>query len=240
MGLFFTDNFVVCLPMKDILILEDDLQLQSILTTMLSQQHHCYGARTLADAYQQLEKHAFDLVLVDRKLPDGDGLEILGYIHDMLPQTKLLALTSQAKVEDRVVGLEQGADDYLAKPFSMAELKLRIQKLLQMERKLLDTVLRAGDLTFSPKTGVVTMPQKSVQLRRREAQILECLLRYKNQVVPRSTLIKNIWSTADLYPTETTLDVYIRRIRVQLEIYSNYIVTVRGFGYRFSAAAEGR
>ncbi len=234
MRLFFNNSFVLFWLMKHILIIEDDLQLQSILAATFNKPHTCLTASSLSQAYRHLDAHSFDLIIVDRKLPDGDGIEILEYVRDTNYQTKLLALTSQSELQQRLEGLERGADEYLAKPFSMAELKLRVYKLLQMERRMEDVVVSAGPLQFSADTGVIQIGTRKIQLRKREAQIFDCLLRYKNQVVTREMLITDVWAGQDFYPSSTTLDVYIRRIRVQLREYKEFITTIRGFGYSFT------
>lgn len=221
------------LGMKKILIIEDDLQLQSLLQNAFQNYYHCSVASSLAGAYALLDYTKFDLLIVDRKLPDGDGLEIIEYLHDTVYQTKLLALTSQAELPDRLEGLEHGADDYLAKPFALAELKIKVSKLLKLEKRIEQFALQAGPFEFVPGTGMITLGEREIHLRKREAEIFHCLLRYKNQVVTRDMLINDVWEGKAMYPSATTLDVYIRRIRVLLQEYSNLITTVRGFGYKF-------
>jgi two-component system response regulator TctD len=224
--------------MKKILLVEDDLQLQQLLKSSFEKLYITSQARSLEMAYAELEKSKYDLVLVDRGLPDGDGLELIEYLHDTHYQTKVLALTTKAQLQDRVEGLEQGADEYLSKPFGLAEVKLRIDKLLRIDKKINTTVLTLGTYEFIPTMGVLKINEREVTFRKREAQIFECLLRYKNQVVGRETIIADVWAGEDLYPTETTLDVYIRRIRVLLGSQSSLIKTIRGFGYKLMEPVE--
>lgn len=223
--------------MKQILIVEDDLQLRGLLSNAFKSRCGCTAVSTLAAAYTALKNKKFDLVLVDRGLPDGDGVELIEYVHDSLYQTKLLALTSRAELADRLEGLERGADEYLAKPFALAELKLRVEKLLKIDKRQEKSTIKAGVLEFIPETGVIKVGKREANLRRREAEILHCLLRYKNQVVTREMIIDDVWAGKDVYPSATTLDVYIRRIRVMLQEQSKLITTIRGFGYKFTDTA---
>lgn len=223
--------------MKNILLLEDDLRLSKTLQEALQDLAQCWSVGSLAAAYMKLESREFDLVIVDRNLPDGDGLEIIEYLCESTYQTKILALTAKNKIHDKIEGLEKGADEYLPKPFSLAELKLRVKKLLYIDKLTSDERLAIGTLEFFPAKGVVMLGSRAVQLRKKEAEILHCLLRYRNQVVTRKMIIDAVWGQSDLIPTETTLDVYIRRIRILLDDYSRAITTIRGFGYRFNDSA---
>ncbi len=226
--------------MKKILILEDDQQLQKLLQNAFKYLYDCTLAGTLSAAYAALDTTAFDLVVIDRRLPDGDGLEVIEYLHDTAYQTKIVALSSRGELQDRLAGLEGGADEYLAKPFSLAELKIKIEKLLKVDKKIEQSIIKSGNITFCSETGVVTFGNKEINLRRREAEILHCLLRYKNQVVTREMIMDDVWASEDSYPSATTLDVYIRRLRVLLEDYSKLITTIRGFGYKFTDSAVAR
>lgn len=217
--------------MKKILIIEDDPTLQKSLQSLLSQHYSCETASSLQESFSLIDAKKYELVIVDRMLPDGDGLEVIEYLHDSFYQTKVLALTHQSAVDDRIHGLEQGADEYLAKPFSFTELKLKVKKLLWMEKLKIASLLKAGSLEFNPETGIIFIENTQVRLRKKEAEIFRCLLRYKNQVVSRDMIIDDVWAGSELIPSETTLDVYIRRIRVLLKEYHRIITTVRGFGY---------
>lgn len=221
--------------MKKLLVVEDNQQLQVLLKQSLAGQYSVTQAYSLAAAYQNLETTKFELVMIDRVLPDGDGIELIEYLADYSYPTKVLALTTKADVQDRVQGLESGADDYLAKPFNLGELKLRIQKLFNMEKQVVTEKLTLGKLEFDPTTGSIRISDsKLVQLRKRESQILYCLIRYKNQVVTRQMLVDTVWAGEVEYPAISTLDVYVRRLRVILKEYSRHIKTIRGFGYMAS------
>lgn len=222
--------------MKKLLIIDDDFDLVTVLASSLSQLYQVTTAGSLEAAYTYLETQHFDLAIVDRILPDGDGQEIISYLESVSYQTKVLAVSQLSQVQDKISTLEQGADDYLVKPFSLAELKIKVDKSFHYDKRKDSTLLSLCELQFNPETGEVKIPGAEIQLRRKEALILSCLLRYKNRVVSRETIIDEVWAASDVIPTQTTLDVYIRRIRILLKTYGSRIQTRRGFGYIFSDA----
>ncbi len=218
--------------MKRLLLLENDHPLAANLTSLLQQ--HGYEVDVtgrLSEGYAHLDKHHYDGVVVDRLLDDGDGRELVDYLKGTCSFLPILCLSQLNQTEDRILLLKDGADDYLGKPFSATELLLRLEKLLHKQKLMNDQVLELGPLQFHPQTGQLISPQYTKHMRKREAEILTCLFRYQNQVVSRETLIEYIWQGMDAVPTYTTLDVYIRRLRVILGEYHTLIRTVRGFGY---------
>lgn len=219
---------------QKILIIEDDRLLAQSLRDGLAGLAEIKHAYTIAEAFFLLEQQNFDLVISDRMLPDGDGAEVVSYIHQTTFQTKIIILSNKKSLEDRLFGLDEGADDYLPKPFSISELKIKCKKFLHFDKKKnIDTVTFL-DLIFSPTTGEIKIKDKHIKLRKKEATIFNCLLRYKNQILTRNRLIEECWTLDEELPTQTTLDVYIRRLRILLDSYGKYIVTKRGFGYSFT------
>jgi two-component system OmpR family response regulator len=223
-----------------ILIVEDDsllaTQIASILAPLCSQGSQISIAPSLAQAYKLLEQAVPDVIILDRMLGDGDGLELLEYLVESELPTRVLMLSRVAEVQDRIRGLERGADDYLAKPFAATELLLKTKLLLARKKELFATNLRLGPVQLDPDTGELTAGKKVQIVRRREAQIIACLFRYKNQVLSREKIISHVWGMTAEIPTYSTLDVYIRRIRIALGEYQHLLETIRGFGYR---AVEG-
>jgi two-component system OmpR family response regulator len=161
-----------------------------------------------------------------------DGTELIGYLKEVSYPTKVMILSRLNQLEVKLGGLRLGADEYLAKPCCSEEILVRLEHLMIMEKRTPSKFLSAGDLKLDPLTGKLLLGNRQLMLRRREAEILGCLLRHKNTVVTRRQLIENVWGTAEA-PTETTVDVYIRRIR--LIIKNNHLIkTIRGFGYMLS------
>lgn len=222
--------------MQHILIVENDKPLaQTIKAHLQSRNYLCTVTSNLDDSYTELEQFKYDLVILDRVLDDGDGIEILPFLTDCAFQTKSIVLSQKSQVLERIRGLEQGADDYVPKPFSLTELTLKVEKLLHTQ-KLTDTPsITAGMITIFPESGQIILPNVTKILRKKEMQILACLMQQRDQVVSRDKIIDTVWSYGSQIPTQTTLDVYIRRIRIQLGIMGKRIKTVRGFGYTFDS-----
>lgn len=222
---------------KNILIVEDDWQLSQLLRDQFEQKSLvCETSHTISDAYAQLEAGQFDLVLLDRMLPDGDGLDVAKFLRDCNFQTKIMILSRQHEVAERIRGLEHGADDYLPKPFSLPELLIKTRKLLQIVKHPPIEEYELRDARFLPQSCVLITPSGETQLRHKEAAILTCLLRGRPTTISRDKIIDAVWHFADDAPNQSSIDVYVRRLRVALGSYSDLIVTVRGFGYR---CAEG-
>lgn len=221
-------------PMKKILLIEDDSNITQLLNTALSSDYIVTCVGSIFEAYTVLENTTFDLLLIDRMLPDGDAIEVIQYVHDAMFQTKIIAISQLYQTAEKIKGLELGADDYLPKPFSLGELKLKVKKMLSYDKRKDSHQHYLQDLVFNPESGEVSLGYKISKLRKKESQILNCLFKYKNRVVSRNRLIDEVWSEQEILPTQTTLDVYIRRIRILLGNYGTNIVTKRGFGYMLS------
>lgn len=221
-----------------ILIVENDKSLSTSLQKYLqSKDYSCTTASSVSESVDLLESQAFDLVIIDRVLDDGDGLDIIEFLSDFSFQTKILVLSDLKTETNRITGLEAGADDYITKPFSLIELGIKVKKLLQTHKLKENELLTIGDITANPQTGEVFLKGKRKIFRKKELELLICLLRYKNQVVSRDKIIDSVWSNTYDIPTYSTLDVYVRRIRIALGEYKKYIKTVRGFGYMLTQPA---
>lgn len=218
--------------MTNILIVENDATLANTLKTQLeSKQFFCVVVDSVQQALTEVEEFVYDIVILDRILNDGDGIEVAQFIADYAYKTKIIILSELTSITERINGLENGADDYLTKPFSVSELLLKINKLQHTEKIKAQETLKLGKIEISPDSGEISLNGKNKVLRKKEAQLLTCLIRHKNQVVSRKRIIDTVWSNTYNLPTESTLDVYVRRIRINLGKYKSYIKTVRGFGY---------
>lgn len=216
-----------------ILIVENDAALATQVAELLSVlKKPVITASSISQARAVLADQEPEVVVLDRVLGDGDGLEILeDIILDELP-SRVLVLSTLGEVQERIKGLERGADEYLPKPFSRAELLLRVKNLLVRKKETPGDELTLGKLTIKPETGELQGSTHQNTLRKKEMQIFASLVRYKNQVLSRDKLIELVWGTSEYLPTHATLDVYIRRIRIALGTEQHLIETVRGFGYR--------
>jgi DNA-binding response OmpR family regulator len=190
--------------------------------------------RTGEGAFFRVNTETFDVIVLDLTLPGRDGLEILRALRQRRLDTPVLVLTARDSLEDRVIGLDSGADDYLVKPFAFAELLARIRALVRRGRVAESPRLGAGDLEMDLVTRKVTRGGRPVELTVREFELLEFLMRYQSQVVSRETLARDVWKeTARTTPLDNVIDVHIARLRrkVDLDQPVKLIHTVRGVGF---------
>ncbi|SDL24739.1 two-component system, OmpR family, response regulator TctD [Modicisalibacter muralis] len=183
-----------------------------------------------AQARSALAHDSFDLILLDLGLPDGDGLSLLADLRGRGDTTPVLILTARDGIEDRVKGLDIGADDYLAKPFSLAELEARVRALLRRSQQRIDNSLNLGPLRFEPCSGTVTLDGDPLLLPRRELSLLEGLLMHAGRIAPREMLESRLFGFGSVGPN--ALEVYISRLRKRLQGSGLRIRTLRGMGYR--------
>jgi two-component system response regulator MprA len=216
-----------------VLVVEDDQDLAHALQSELS--HAGHDVRAVGDGPAALRLEAEwkpDLVVLDLGLPTLDGLEVCRRLRagSLAP---ILILTARDAVPDRIRGLDAGADDYLVKPFSLDELQARVRSALRRAR-LRDEgqVLRAGDIVLDGGARTVATAGQSIELTRREFDLLECLLRHPGQVLDRATLLADVWGY-DFLGGSNVVDVYVRYLRAKLERAGcpRLIQTVRGIGY---------
>lgn len=183
----------------------------------------------------------YDLIILDVMLPGKNGFEVTAALRAKQIQSPVLMLTAKAQVEDRVRGLDAGADDYLVKPFAFAELLARVRALLRRGgNSSLSLCLAAGDLRLDSATHRVEWGEERILLTNREYALLEFLVRNKGRVVTRTAIIEHVWDMH--FDSDTNLvDVYIRHLRAKLEAPSRprLIQTVRGVGYMLQAEERG-
>jgi len=191
-------------------------------------------AYSVKEGWEIIENKAIDLVLLDWMLPDNSGIDLLHRIrkyHSMLP---VIMITAKTEEEDRVLGLDVGADDYITKPFSVRELKSRIQAVLR--RSMPDEQpIQIGDLYLDPVSQRVKAGDTPLTLSPTEFRLLHYFMAHTDRVFSRSQLLDQVWG-AQVYVEERTVDVHIRRLRKQLEPFNmaSLLQTVHGSGYRFS------
>jgi DNA-binding response OmpR family regulator len=218
-----------------ILVVEDEQKVASALKEGLEgESYDVIVAPTGEDAFFRVNTERFDLILLDLMLPGRDGLQILTTIRKRGLETPVLLLTARDSLEDRVTGLNSGADDYLVKPFAFEELLARIRALLRRGRTV--EMLRFGiaDLDMDIVARRVTRGGKPVDLTGREFELLEYLMRHEGQVVMRDMLARDVWKeTARGTPLNNVIDVHIARLRrkVDVEPFEKLIHTVRGVGF---------
>jgi DNA-binding response OmpR family regulator len=217
-----------------LLVIEDDARLVRLLKRLLSQDRHV--VETAMTAEEGLEIATSDLgldaIVLDVGLPDKSGFEVARTLRKKGSQTPILMLTARDSVNDRVAGLDAGADDYLVKPFAYEELLARLRALGRRPPTRKSTSLRAGHIELDESTRRVLVAGKPVDLSQREFSILECLLRRPGQVLSRDQLLDYAWPYG-VALTPNTVEAYIHLLREKLgNDAANQVETVRGVGYR--------
>lgn len=214
-----------------ILVVEDDPLLAESLVRALQQQGYGVGhARRGQDADTALRTHRFDLLLLDIGLPDVDGFEVLRRLRARSDATPVLVVTAREAVDERVHGLDLGADDYLTKPFSLSELEARVRALLRRAKPTLSTRIVVGGLTVDSAARRAKIDGRAVELTTREWTLLELFLARPGHALSKLTIARTIGdSVAAIAPN--TVEVYVSRLRAKLEPAGIVIRTVRGFGY---------
>jgi two-component system copper resistance phosphate regulon response regulator CusR len=215
------------------LIVEDQKKLLTSLQRGLEEEgYEVIGASTGEDGYYQATTADFDLVVLDVMLPKRNGMQVLGDLRQRGFSKPVLMLTARDGIDDRVRGLDAGADDYLVKPFAFAELLARIRALLRRDSTDRELVLRAGTLEVSLLSRRVVRDGEDVDLTRREFELLEYLLRHKNTTVTRDMIGRDVWKEPSGSLTNV-IDVYIKTLRKKIErpTARQLIHTVRGVGY---------
>lgn len=179
----------------------------------------------------------YDAIVLDRMLPDYDGSELCRNLRREGVRTPILMLTARDSVDDRVGGLDAGADDYLIKPFSFPELLARIRALSRRPADVLGTELTAGDLRLDSATRRVWRGSEEIELPNKEFRILELLMRNAGRVMTRDMIANHVWDY-EFLNTTNVIDVHVRRLRERLNdpVPGGMIQTVRGVGYRFESS----
>jgi DNA-binding response OmpR family regulator len=218
-----------------VLVVEDEQKVANALREGLEgERYEVVVERTGEGAFFRITTETFDIILLDLMLPGRDGLQILRAIRERGMKTPVLVLTARDTLQDRVTGLDSGADDYLVKPFAFAELIARIRALVRRGRAPDAPRHSLGDLQMDLVTRRVTRGGRPVELTVREFELLEFLLRHQGQVVSRETLARDVWKeTARTTPLDNVIDVHIARLRrkIDLDQPMKLIHTVRGVGF---------
>jgi DNA-binding response OmpR family regulator len=218
-----------------VLVVEDEQKVANALSEGLEgERYDVVVERTGEDAFFRINTEAFDLILLDLGLPGRDGLQVLTTLRSKGIKTPVLVLTARDTLQDRVAGLDSGADDYLVKPFAFAELLARIRALMRRGRAADAPRLAVGDLSMDLITRRVVRGEQAVDLTVREFELLEYLMRYEGQVVSRETLARDVWKeTARTTPLDNVIDVHIARLRRKVDVDRSVklIHTVRGVGF---------
>ncbi len=220
-----------------ILVVDDDKKFCDVVKRGLEEDSYAVDCvYDGEDGEYYAEVGPYNLIILDIMMPKKNGLEICRSLRKKNINTSILMLTAKDTVDDRVQGLDTGADDYLVKPFAFAELLARVRALLRREGVSKSSELKVGDLVLNTSTREIWWKEKPIDLTTKEYAILEYLMRHPNAVVTRTMIEEHAWNYA-LDSMSNLIDVYIRRLRKKIdpEQGKNIIQTIRGTGYRIKA-----
>lgn len=224
-----------------LLLVEDERDLADALALGLRREGYAVDVASDGESGLELASiNSYDLVILDLNLPDIDGLEVCRRMKDERSSQLILMLTARARPEERIVGLDTGADDYLVKPFHFGELAARIRALLRRDLRVREPVLRCGDIKLDPAARIAWLGNVRLDLTRRELAVLEYLMRRPGEVVSQEELLEHVWGD-DTDPFTNTVRVHIHSLRRKLGDESEspkYIETVVGQGYRLNILSE--
>jgi DNA-binding response OmpR family regulator len=218
-----------------ILVVEDDHKLATAIRQGL--EHESYVVDIVfngIDAYDYAKVTKYDLIILDRMLPGMDGIAVSKKLRAESVHIPIIMLTAKSQVEDRVSGLDAGADDYLTKPFAFVELLARIRALIRRPQHTSGNLLQVADLTLDLNTLEVKLGEKIIELSGKEYALLEFMMRHKNKIVTKNQIMDQVWNyDAEVVPN--FVEVYINHLRNKIDTKDRpypLIKTVRGFGYK--------
>ncbi len=215
-----------------ILIVEDEHKIANSIKKGLEQEGYTADvAYDGVEGYDLAASEPYDIIILDLMLPGIDGIEIIKKLRQENIHIPILILTAKSQLEDKVEGLNLGADDYLVKPFAFAELLARLKALARRPKQSLGKILKIKDLTLDPVSYEVRRAGKIINLSKKEYSLLEYLMRHPDKLINKEQIINSVWDyDSDILPN--TVEVYIGYLREK--IGKDLIKTVRGFGYKIS------
>ena len=216
-----------------ILVVEDEYKIANSIKKGFEQESWicdvCYDGE---EGFDLASTNTYDCIVLDLMLPKKDGITVSKELRKENIHTPILMLTAKGELSDKVIGFDSGADDYLVKPFAFEELVARVKALSRRPKKIDEIGYKVKDLFFDTKKQSITLNGKDIILSRKEYQLLEYLLKNKDKVVSKEEIINHVWDY-DTNILPNTVEVFIKYIRNK--IGSNYIKTIRGFGYKINS-----
>lgn len=217
-----------------LLLIEDDKQTAKTIKEAMKDYYAVDAVYTGEDGDFQAQVNDYDTIIIDLVLPDIDGVTVCKRIREAGIKTPILVLTGKVQVRDKVTALDAGADDYLTKPFSFAELLARVRALMRRNPDTLSSnKLFVGDLNLDVSSNTARRRGRKISLRRKEFSLLEFLMRNSGRVVTRSMILEHVWES-EIDPVTNTIDVHIKSLRDKVDrpFKKSLIKTVHGLGYK--------
>ena len=217
-----------------VLLIEDDVTITRLLKEGLEDESYAVDvANDGSEGYRTAAADDYDVIILDIMLPGMNGYEVCRALRNDGNKTPILMLTARDAERDIVEGLDTGADDYLAKPFSFDVLLARIRALLRRPNEKLEEILQVGDLKLDPSSKKVTRASQEISLTAKEYGVLEYLMRNKGKVLSKEQIISHVWDfDADVLPNNVELFIMFLRRKIDKPFKSKLIHTVSGFGYK--------
>ena len=217
-----------------VLLIEDDVTIARLLKEGLEDESYAVDvANDGSEGYRTAAADDYDVIILDIMLPEMNGYEVCRALRNDGNKTPILMLTARDAERDIVEGLDAGADDYLAKPFSFDVLLARIRALLRRPNEKLEEILQVGDLKLDPSSKKVTRASQEISLTAKEYGVLEYLMRNKGKVLSKEQIISHVWDfDADVLPNNVELFIMFLRRKIDKPFKSKLIHTVSGFGYK--------
>ena len=223
-----------------ILIVEDEQDLLDLILRYFKKEGYvCEIAMTFKDGYKKINNYEYDCAIIDLNLPGGDGLKLVGMLREDSTQTGIVIISARDTVDDRIVGLDIGADDYLTKPFNLSELNARIKAVLRRKTNQFSKILTFGELVVNLDEHQVIAGGSSLQLTKKEYNILLYLARNENRVVTKDSIAEHLWG--DYMDDAVSYDfiyAHVKNLRKKLAENGcgDYVKTIYGIGYKFQIA----
>lgn len=225
----------------NVLIVEDERQLSHEIEIFLTKQgYQCDVAFTGKSASEKIYVNSYDFVLLDIGLPDYNGFNLLKEAKQTAKDTAFIIVTARGSTDDKITGLDLGADDYLSKPFSLLELQARMQAIIRRKHGLKNNTIEINGFVLDIQNRTVTYKNDPINLTKKEFDILHYMALHKNRVITRVQLTEHIWGDVLEEDYESNyIDVHIKNLRKKLAAFYNadFIETVRGIGYRLNMAS---
>lgn len=222
-----------------ILIIEDEKELAKDIANYLSGESHlCEFASTFNQAIEKIELYAYDCILLDLMLPDGNGLKILEMLKEQNKQDGVIIISAKNSIEDKVKGLQIGADDYLTKPFHLSELSARIHSLIRRKQFNSSNIIQQNEITIDLLGKTIKVNDLEINLTKKEIDLLLFFIGNKNRVISKSALAEHLsGDIADMFDNHDFVYAHVKNLKKKLTEagYDNYIKTIYGTGYKWEA-----
>lgn len=221
-----------------ILIVEDEIELLNTIASYLENGDHiCEKATTLFDAEDKLLSFNYDIILLDINLPDGNGIDFLKTVKETSPETGVLIVSARDSLDDKLKGLDLGADDYITKPFHLAELNSRINSLIRRKKYEGNNTIKFNEIEINPDSKTVTINNKPISLTKKEYNLLLYFITNVNKVITKESIAEHLWGD-DMEMASNFDFIYTHMVNLRKKIKKNggtdYFRTMYGLGYKFT------